>query len=264
MSGTSMASPHVAGAAALLWSAAPSLIGDVDTTESLLVQWSPPRTSGQSCGGTPGDQVPNNIYGWGRLDAFKTVQAAVRNTTLQMSAVNEGNHAIKIGAWDLAGAFNGFTTIGGSSSHFPALTAFLNRHYLAVKGNTNNSIYLRYRNDQGIWNSWSTLPGATSTSPALASFNNKLYLIVKGAVNNSLYLLSMDGSETWDTSWTTLSGQTAEAPALIVFNTGYTYLSKGQATPTSITGRWTPREPGTPAGPSFPGGRTTRRPFGLQ
>jgi serine protease AprX len=77
MSGTSMAAPHVAGAAALLWSAAPNLIGDVDTSESLLVQWAVPRTSSQNCGGILGDQVPNNTYGWGRLDVLSTVQAAV-------------------------------------------------------------------------------------------------------------------------------------------------------------------------------------------
>ena len=39
-----MAGPHVAGAVALLWSADPSLIGDIDRTEQLLIQTADPYT----------------------------------------------------------------------------------------------------------------------------------------------------------------------------------------------------------------------------
>ncbi|HHS97138.1 MAG TPA: peptidase S8 [Chloroflexi bacterium] len=77
MSGTSMAGPHVAGVAALLWSAAPSLIGDVDGTERALEQSARPRTSGQGCGGDGPEEVPNNVYGWGVVDALAAV-AGVR------------------------------------------------------------------------------------------------------------------------------------------------------------------------------------------
>src|SRR5690606_12204044 len=51
--GTSMAAPHVAATAALMWSAAPSLVGDVEGTRELLNQTAV-TTEDLSCGGTPG------------------------------------------------------------------------------------------------------------------------------------------------------------------------------------------------------------------
>jgi serine protease AprX len=77
MSGTSMAAPHVAGAVALLWSAAPAFIGDIDATETLLEEYAVPRTTTQDCGNIPGSQIPNNTYGWGRLDIFTGVLIAL-------------------------------------------------------------------------------------------------------------------------------------------------------------------------------------------
>jgi len=68
--GTSMAGPHVAGTVALLWSAEPALIGDIDATEWAITSTTVPLTSSQYCGNDgPGD-VPNNVYGYGRVDAL--------------------------------------------------------------------------------------------------------------------------------------------------------------------------------------------------
>ncbi len=76
MSGTSMAGPHVVGAVALLWSARPNLRGNITATEHLLNLTALPRYSTQ-CGDAP-NTVPNNVYGWGRLDALAAVQRALQ------------------------------------------------------------------------------------------------------------------------------------------------------------------------------------------
>ena len=76
-SGTSMASPHLSGSVALLWSAAPSLIGDIATTEALLSQTAR-DTSDVSCGGTAAN---NNVWGEGRLDVFAAIDQAPRGPT---------------------------------------------------------------------------------------------------------------------------------------------------------------------------------------
>jgi serine protease AprX len=70
LSGTSMASPHVAGAVLLLWSAVPNLSRAVDYTEFVLGQTAVHLTSGQGCGGDSSTQVPNNVYGHGRIDVL--------------------------------------------------------------------------------------------------------------------------------------------------------------------------------------------------
>jgi subtilisin family serine protease len=75
-SGTSMAGPHVVGAVVLLWSAEPSLIGDIDHTEQLLIQTADPYTGSTSVGCFEGG-VPNAAYGYGILDVYEAVKAAL-------------------------------------------------------------------------------------------------------------------------------------------------------------------------------------------
>jgi len=75
--GTSMASPHVAGTIALMWSAAPTLVGDINQTRAILDQTAIDTPDSQ-CGGTAAD---NNVWGEGRLDAFAAVEQSPRGAT---------------------------------------------------------------------------------------------------------------------------------------------------------------------------------------
>jgi len=74
--GTSMAGPHVAGAVALLISAYPWLAGNVDALENILERSAVHLTTTQGCGGDTSSSVPNNVYGWGRIDALAAYNAA--------------------------------------------------------------------------------------------------------------------------------------------------------------------------------------------
>ena len=69
LSGTSMASPHTAGAVALLWSCNPDLVGQIDTTFRLLQNSA--RTPRLSVCGVPPDGEGNYSFGYGYLDVLE-------------------------------------------------------------------------------------------------------------------------------------------------------------------------------------------------
>ncbi len=86
ISGTSMASPHVAGAIALLWSAIPTLTGHIDETEQVLIKSAtlvPFRNN--ECGGVADLVSPNNTYGYGQLNVLAAVQLAAQPGSLTLA-----------------------------------------------------------------------------------------------------------------------------------------------------------------------------------
>ena len=88
LSGTSMASPHVAGAVALLWSAVPTLTGNVELTEQVLYKSATPIADG-TCEADQAASVPNNTWGFGRLDAAAALEMAQHPGTLTVRTVDD-------------------------------------------------------------------------------------------------------------------------------------------------------------------------------
>ncbi len=87
-SGTSMAGPHVAGVVALMISANPELAGEVEQIETILERTAVPINSHTNiCGETGLDNIPNHIFGWGRIDAL----AAVKTAQVQAYDFNDEN-----------------------------------------------------------------------------------------------------------------------------------------------------------------------------
>lgn len=79
--GTSMAGPHTCAVVALMWSAAPSLIGDIETTRQIILDNAFTQAGGagywnQTCNGiNAATTVPNHVWGWGLIDAFACYEA---------------------------------------------------------------------------------------------------------------------------------------------------------------------------------------------
>jgi len=72
-----MATPHIAGAMALLWSAIPGFQNQIDPSRAALNNAAVHIASTQ-CGSAGS---PNNIFGWGRVDILATVTGGTPTPT---------------------------------------------------------------------------------------------------------------------------------------------------------------------------------------
>ena len=128
--GTSMAAPHVAGAVALLWSARPALRNQIELTEAILNETALPLYSTQ-CGDPPAS-VPNNVYGWGRLDVLAAVQRALEPLTGYI----EGTVVALDGASAAVPLENATVIAVGNSARYTATTGSTGYYTMAVPSST--------------------------------------------------------------------------------------------------------------------------------
>jgi serine protease AprX len=107
--GTSMAGPHVAGAVALMISANPKLAGQVDTIERILERTTRQMTTTQNCGTVLGTSIPNNTYGFGRIDALEAVKQAIAFKPMLRGSNTGGQHSALVSPNPIGSEINVYT-----------------------------------------------------------------------------------------------------------------------------------------------------------
>jgi subtilisin family serine protease len=96
-SGTSMATPHIAGAVALLWSAHPELQNQIDSSQTVLNDAAHVISSTQCGPAGP----PNSVFGWGRVDILAAVgSVAVDTVTVTKAQYSISGSQLKVNATD--------------------------------------------------------------------------------------------------------------------------------------------------------------------
>ncbi|MBN1218589.1 MAG: S8 family serine peptidase [Anaerolineae bacterium] len=105
-SGTSMAAPHAAGLAALLLQASPTLSNNLSGISAAM-------TSTAVLLGSP---IPNNDYGWGRIDAYNAVMAVAPVGVMQGTVTRQGSGAPLSSATIQITAHSGGPTIHATSN----------------------------------------------------------------------------------------------------------------------------------------------------
>jgi len=72
-----MAGPHLVGVVALMWSANPALVGDIDRTTQILIKTASPSPLRATADCSAPLSDPNNTTGYGLVDAYAAVKMAL-------------------------------------------------------------------------------------------------------------------------------------------------------------------------------------------
>ena len=141
----------------------------------------------------------------------------------------------------------------GSSPATPALAQLGDTIYMAVQGNSDESIYWSSSVDGGTtWSQWLTVSGATTShAPSLAVYNDTLYVAYLGE-DTSIYVAQFDAdNQQWGASVDT-GHASSQAPALVtelvdggeqlafyyVSNSSDCYIQKAWSTDPSSSNPW--------------------------
>ncbi len=192
MTGTSMSAPHVSGLVALLWSAAPCLIGDYAATETIIEETATPIYYNDL--GT-GARWPNYATGWGEINALAAVELAI-------VSCDEGALVGQVTDADTTTPIAGARVAVSSAAHQPRLTFTDSTGMYALK--LHSGVYTLTASAYGY--ATTVLTGITHTVGVTTTQNVTLtpfaWYTVTGYVTDSatgwpLYAKISAGGDTW-------------------------------------------------------------------